>query len=314
MLKQREPLFLLVTEKLIITFRYPFPPHFYSLAEYLHQSLTESMHTLNDMSHEPSSDLGNTSNTRLDTNNGVTEYTSMDTNGHYIDDFYNQITGTNAQNNDLDVSKYQNFNNNNNNNNPKYVHHSRLSQQRYTPLMNGNNGQDMAYSPASSNYDSNYQTVPTSSIPPTPSPDGQQWSSNEQLSPHSNHSGSGGSVHGPPPAHLNGYQQQQNGYQTNHLLASPFNSHSQQNGHGHVNGHHGHHQLNHHHQSHHNQYNHSPLASVNHHLASPIPASLAHLSAHHHHHQFSHHNLLTTASGIDGKPVIQAAVLAGKFN
>lgn len=185
---------------------------------------------------------------------------------------------------------------------------------------NGNNG----YSP---NYsDSGFQTVP-SSIPPTPSPDGQQWS---ELSPHSNNSNGGGqatsstttSNGGPPPAHLHSHHNGVHGHGNNQYQHHHHSQQQQQlshNNNGHHNGHGGHSLI------------HSHLSPFGHHNGSNRDnncgrdnGNIRELSLHpsmtHHHHHLSpitsiaHHNLLTTNGLLlDGKPVIQAAVLAGKL-
>lgn len=130
----------------------------------------------------------------------------------------------------------------------------------------------LEYSPH--HYDQSFQTVP-SSVPPTPSP--EQWSS--ELSPHSNTSSTATSTasvlngqHGPPPAH---HQQQQ---QVHHQQQQPHQVHT----------------------------HHSPYQIHNNRDMSSGLTHLGQLP------NLGHHGLLQSQNGTDGKPVIQAAVLAGK--
>ncbi|XP_054167072.1 ETS-like protein pointed isoform X2 [Oppia nitens] len=140
---------------------------------------------------------------------------------------------------------------------------------------------------SSHQYEPPLQTVP-SSVPPTPSP--EQWP--QEMSPHSN-SGTPNGLSGGPPQHHNqhvgGQQQQHHGQQQQQQQQS-------------------------HHITHHNP--HTTYTQL-HHIRDTNNQALTHLSQMHspstqHHHQphqtLSLHSSQTT---IDGKPVIQAAVLAG---
>ncbi|KAI1285951.1 Uncharacterized protein HDE_11425 [Halotydeus destructor] len=150
------------------------------------------------------------------------------------------------------------------------------------------------YSPH--HYDQSYQTVP-SSIPPTPSP--EQWSS--ELSPHSNTSSTTATSTTPS---LNG-QQQNGGHlsqsvgHNGHVLAN--GGHQQHSPYSSAHQHHSHQQQHQHHQ-HSSQRDQPGLVGLagGHIGGTPLHNSLV-----------AHHSLLASHTGSDGKPVISAATLAG---
>lgn len=145
------------------------------------------------------------------------------------------------------------------------------------------------HSPHSVHYEQSFQTVP-SSVPPTPSPD--QWSS--ELSPHSNNSNSGPSSVPPPAHHHTGlthsphhhhhhhHTNNVNNNNNNNHLHHPLSIHPSYQGIQSTNG---------------RDNGHNPLSGL-----SPVATGIPILTGH-------HHNLLSHG---EGRPIVQAAVLAGK--
>ncbi|KAJ6222509.1 hypothetical protein RDWZM_001054 [Blomia tropicalis] len=243
--------------------------------------IAESMHTLNDMqSHHEEMTIGHSYDDTPEYNPihpGNMNSSSTSSNGHYIvdqHDFYltsNAILDSKYQTSQYTTSPH------------KLYSTSRGSSHFYSgryPQTDLSNQSLDAYS-----YEQSFQTVP-SSIPPTPSP---EWPPSE-LSPHG---GGNGNVHQanqsmmvtpPPSSNHMGHTHQHHSHHSHHLQSSYIHSplHSRDHGNNMNNSNNS------------NNNNGNNLGQMGTLLHAPIQATN-----------------LYHSSTIDGKPVIQAAVLAG---